>query len=218
MDDSSGVVVRGKRSVTRRAFLGCAAAGAASVVLTSAKTAEASEDRTIDRERTVGFWVKASRCVNCGECVKACDRHHPEIVCVGRSRRKVEPYTTGSGKEVYISTSCMHCADPSCASVCPAHAITKRADGIVTVDHDRCIGCKYCYQACPYSVPHYGHDGMDKCDFCASLGVRAGTAPRCVQACPMGALNAGWIKDIIVQSEGRAVKLEASSDPSMYLS
>ena len=110
-----------------------------------------------------GFLVRMSNCVNCQQCVEACRKANgtPEDV---PARRAVTPYTTANGQKVYVSTSCMHCEDPACATVCPARAITKGEGGVVTVDHDRCIGCKYCYQACPFGVPHYTSAGMDKCD------------------------------------------------------
>lgn len=110
------------------------------------------------------------------------------------------PYTTANGQKVYVSTSCMHCEDPACATVCPARAITKGEGGVVTVDHDRCIGCKYCYQACPFGVPHYTSAGMDKCDLCLEAGVALGEAPNCVQACKFRALHFGTIDDLVAGS------------------
>ena len=115
-----------------------------------------------------GFLVNTGRCVNCGKCVKACRAHNHTSEDMP-ARRKVVPYESDFGMKVYVSTSCMHCSEPACAQVCPAHAITKRPDGIVVVNAQRCIGCKYCFQACPFEVPHYGEEGMDKCDCCLEL-------------------------------------------------
>jgi len=91
-----------------------------------------------------------------------------------------------------ISLACNHCEEPICAEVCPAGAIAKRADGLVLIDPDRCIGCKYCSWACPYGAPQYdaeaGH--MTKCTFCAE-DLDAGLPPSCVAACPLRALDFG---------------------------
>jgi anaerobic dimethyl sulfoxide reductase subunit B (iron-sulfur subunit) len=209
-------------SVTRRTFVGVAAASAVALAAgTMAGRAyggdDTSGDDTSANQHVMAFWVKASKCVNCGSCVEACRTYHG-TADDEPSRRKVVGYTTSSGREVYVSTSCMHCDEPSCVEVCPAKAITKRSDGIVSVDPDRCIGCKYCNEACPFNVPHYTSHGMDKCDFCLSIGVRPGSTPRCVQACPTGALNAGWRDDVMAESGGEVVRIEGSTGPSMYLS
>lgn len=163
-----------------------------------------------------GFLVRTSNCVNCQECVEACRRANntPDDV---PARRKVEECKTASGKTVYVSTGCMHCEDPACATVCPAHAIAKGEGGVVSVDHDRCIGCKYCYQACPFSVPHYTSEGMDKCDCCLSAGVALGEKPYCVRACKFRALHYGTLDELMAGSGERARRIEASTGPSYLL-
>ena len=91
----------------------------------------------------------------------------------------------------------MHCANPGCASVCPAGAIAKRPeDGIVVVDKSKCIGCHYCFMACPFGVPQYTDEGMDKCDCCIGNGVTPGDTPHCVLACPTQALQFGELGDL----------------------
>lgn len=111
----------------------------------------------------------------------------------------------------------MHCADPSCAQACPAAAIEKGGGGIVAVNPDRCIGCKYCYQACPFEVPHYTDQGMDKCDCCRSIGVSLGDTPRCVDACKFKALHYGPLDQLMEASNGNAKPLEAPTGPSLLL-
>lgn len=183
----------------------------------SAGVAEADEPAEVVRDDVrYGFLVDTDNCVNCKKCVEACRASHdtPEDM---PARRKVTPYESSFGKTVYVSTSCMHCADPACATVCPARAIEKRADGIVTVNPDRCIGCKYCYQACPFQVPHYGKDGMDKCDCCLSVGIPAGDEPYCAQACMFDALHFGDVNELLKRNHYTAKQVEASTDPSLYL-
>ena len=113
----------------------------------------------------------------------------------------------------------MHCLDPSCAAVCPAGAITKReSDGAVVVNHDRCIGCKYCFEACPFSVPKYNERGMYKCDFCIENGTYPSQEPACVQGCPHDALHFGSIEDILAQHGDDIVPLTGITGPSVLLS
>lgn len=133
-------------------------------------------------------------------------------------RRKVVAYTGISGEERIVSTSCMHCEEPACLAVCPAEAIQKRADGIVVVDKTHCIGCRYCSQACPFEVPHFLPEGMDKCDCCLGNGIAAGDIPYCVQECRTGALRFGTMQELRKRSEGKAQRLEAPTNPSVYVS
>lgn len=122
----------------------------------------------------MGFLVKPHNCLNCQACVEACRKFNktPES---RPARRHITKYEK-DGEALFVSTSCMHCEEPACASVCPAGAIKKAEDGVVYVDKDRCIGCKYCYQACPFGVPTYSSAAMDKCDCCTLGGTRPGNA------------------------------------------
>ena len=166
-----------------------------------------------------GFLVKTANCVNCGKCVEACRLYNrtPEGM---EGRRRVECYESAFGRKVekrYVSFGCMHCEHPSCMEVCPAKAISKRDDGIVVVDSNRCIGCKYCYQACPFGVPHYGENGMDKCDCCLGNGVTAGQIPRCAEACMFDALNYGVLSELEEKTFGKAKHIGVSTGPSYLL-
>lgn len=214
--------------ISRRAALGGALAIGASTLVASQvdfadekafaqNGADADEPGSAaDESAQYGFLFKAKNCIDCGECVSACRlwSRTPESA---EARRTVTPYTTKTGKEVFISTSCMHCAVPACASVCPAGAIAKGEGGIVTVNKDRCIGCKYCYQACPYGVPHYTATGMDKCDYCLGNGVALGDEPHCVHACKVKALFYGTLDDLIAETKGKGHPMAGSTGPSFIL-
>ena len=91
-----------------------------------------------------------------------------------------------------VSLGCNHCERPICLEVCPANAYTKRPDGIVLLDADRCIGCRYCTWACPYGAPQYDWQAgrTSKCSLCSD-DIDAGLPPACVAACPMRALDFG---------------------------
>ena len=89
---------------------------------------------------------------------------------------------------------CMHCQDPACASACLVGALKKTAAGPVTYDGAKCIGCRYCLVACPFSVPRYEWSKLvpyvKKCDMCAGRQAK-GQQPACVEACPVQASIAG---------------------------
>lgn len=200
------------------AMLGATAlAGGAFVAYRDTAFAQGSEKPShAQNDAQYGFLVRASNCVDCQECVAACRRANntPDDV---EARRKVVSATTASGQEVFVSSGCMHCEDPACMTVCPAKAISKGDGGVVTVDHDRCIGCKYCYQACPFSVPHYTAAGMDKCDCCLEAGIKLGEKPNCVLACKFRALHYGTLDELMAGSGGRAKQIETSTGPSYLL-
>jgi len=93
------------------------------------------------------------RCVGCQTCTAACK--HANATPPGVQWRRVLDLEFGEYPDVqrvFVPTRCMHCDDPPCADVCPTTATKKRADGIVTIDYDLCIGCAYCIIACPYEA------------------------------------------------------------------
>ena len=93
------------------------------------------------------------RCVGCQTCTAACKQAN--ATPPGVQWRKVVDLEVGEYPEVkraFVPVGCMHCDDPPCMHVCPSTATRKRADGIVTVDYDLCIGCAYCAVACPYQA------------------------------------------------------------------
>ncbi len=112
------------------------------------------------------------RCIACHGCVIACKEGNE--VPVGVNRRWVITINEGTREERSISHACRHCEEPFCLEACPADAISKRADGIVQVDRDKCVSCESCADACPFGVPEFERDAegsptspMEKCSFCA---------------------------------------------------
>jgi ferredoxin len=89
-----------------------------------------------------------------------------------------------------VPVLCQHCASPACAKVCPAQAITTRADGIVLIDPALCTGCGDCRAACPYGAIYANASAniSQKCTLCAHLLDAGWERPRCVTACPVDAL------------------------------
>ena len=206
-----------EQNVQRRTFvLGALMAGVALdagvIFATGQRVAQAGEADSTQ----YGFLVNTKRCVNCGHCVEACVRanHTPSTLA---ARRQVREFVSDFGMTVYGSFGCMHCEEPACVQVCPAGAITKRNDGIVVVDSNRCIGCKYCFQACPFQVPHYGPLGMDKCDCCLGAGVLPGDEPNCVRACMFEGLRYGPVSKLMESTGGTARVVEAATKPSYLM-
>ncbi len=157
--------------------------------------------------KQMAFYFDASACSNCKACQIACQDKNglaPEM----RWRRVVQ-YGNGSWVQkgqvmipnnVYtysVSFSCMHCENPACVSVCPTGAMTKRADGLVVINADQCVGCRYCEWACPYGAPHLNEAKgvMTKCDMCQDLLAKSEN-PACVDACVMRAIKFGELADL----------------------
>ena len=101
----------------------------------------------------------------------------------------------------------MQCSDAPCVQVCPTGASHRTEDGIVTVDHGRCIGCKYCMMACPYGVRSWNKQQkvVEKCTLCEQK-LQQGELPQCVSQCGG---NARWIGD----TEDGLESFEGSEDP-----
>lgn len=140
-----------------------------------------------------------TRCIGCQACVSACRKANrvPE----GVTRLQVLPNPApgdNSNTRQFFRRSCQHCDNPPCVGACPTGASYKDpATGIVDVNHQRCIGCRYCLAACPYHVRFINPVSLtaDKCNFCRDSELAQGRLPACVQICPMKALTFGNLND-----------------------
>lgn len=97
-----------------------------------------------------GVVIDLTRCVGCYACVVACKQEN--FVPPGLTFNRVLITESPEAVKVMYPTQCNHCADPICVEVCPSGATRQTANGIVTVDQDQCVGCRYCLTACPYQV------------------------------------------------------------------
>jgi len=166
-----------------------------------------------------GMAIDLKRCTDCNSCAIACKTEHGTPNHVYWS--KVLVYEKGkfpATSMVFLPVLCMHCQDAPCLNVCPTAATYKREDGIVLVNYDHCMGCRYCELACPYDarvfleeIKPYHPDGVlipyeekvfknhhlgveEKCTFCVER-VDKGMEPTCVQTCPAYARYFGDIND-----------------------
>ncbi len=107
---------------------------------------------------------------------------------------------------------CMHCDEPGCLAACPAPgAIVQYGNGIVDVNPDQCIGCKYCETGCPFDVPKFSATTgkMSKCTLCVDR-VAVGLEPACVKSCPTGCLHFGTKDDMVALGQIRVSQLKAN--------
>ncbi len=171
-------------------------------------------------KRQYGFYVELERCIKCWSCEVAC-KAWKGIDAGTVSLRRVIEITSGefpAVKRTFLSMSCMHCEKPACEAVCPTGAISKRPeDGVVVVDQTKCIGCRYCFFACPFGVPQYDKT-MQKCDMCLDR-LAEGKEPACVATCPTRALHFGTMEELSkIAQEKVAKRLAGSTQPSVLVS
>lgn len=122
-------------------------------------------------------------------------------------------------QRTYIHWACQHCMEPACAGVCPVTAITKLPQGPVVINEKKCIGCRYCFQACPFKVPRFDFKKRvtRKCHMCYNrIPLLNYMKPACVAACPVGALHFDY-KDNIVREAKRRVQQRGGSSTVMGL-
>jgi Fe-S-cluster-containing dehydrogenase component len=97
--------------------------------------------------------IDTRACVGCEACVVACKQENKTPPGVNYNVVLEQPNAAADDKPLFLSKPCFHCENPPCVDVCPVNATFKREqDGIVVVDYDRCIGCRYCITACPYGA------------------------------------------------------------------
>ncbi|MBT8284199.1 MAG: 4Fe-4S dicluster domain-containing protein [Flavobacteriaceae bacterium] len=162
--------------------------------------------------------VDLAKCKNALKCQTSCNKNH--YITGDNAWIKVYKMQESPDTAPYwMPTTCQHCDKPACVTVCPVDATFKREDGLVLIDNERCIGCRFCMAACPYStrVFNWGDPGqevtlnldltdyeptpeyagkpskigtVDKCDFCPHM-VKQEELPHCVTACPNGVFYFG---------------------------
>ncbi|HQV50298.1 MAG TPA: 4Fe-4S dicluster domain-containing protein [Dokdonella sp.] len=191
--------------------------------------------------------IDLKRCIGCYACQLACKVEHgtpPGVLFARVLKREEGHYPTV--RQLFLPVLCNHCEEAPCVEVCPTGASFKwEEDGIVDIDADKCVGCRACMMACPYSNRYY-NDGQQnyyesgvtdyerarvsqhqtdvvmKCNFCRDR-VRAGKQPACVENCPTVARYFGDLDDpnsevsrLIKERGGFPLHPELGTKPSVY--
>ena len=180
-----------------------------------------------------GYAINISKCRGYRDCVHACakennlgsDTQYIRVIEMDRDSTDLRHGDHYYDHELvpvegkyYLPMQCMQCDNPPCVKACPVEATWTEPDGIVVVDYDWCIGCRYCMTACPYQARHFnwGHPDLasdsvnpdthylgnrprprgvvEKCHFCVQR-TRNGRQPACQEACPTGARIFGNLLD-----------------------
>jgi Fe-S-cluster-containing dehydrogenase component len=214
-----------------------------------------------------GYGLDVSRCIGCRRCVYACVEENnqsrdPQIhwirvlefereaVIRGIDLEDGNPYydheEVPAEDKLYLPVACMHCEDSPCTAVCPTGATWQEPDGIVVIDYDWCIGCRYCMASCPYGARHFnwqeptvpadeinpdmhllgnrprGRGVVEKCSFCIQR-VRDGRYPACLEACPVGARKFGNLLDpdseiryLLANKRTFVLKAELATHPKFF--
>jgi len=182
----------------------------------------ATERKYNARDHYYGMGVQVDKCIGCGRCVEACKAENDVPREPFYFRTWIERYQIRADGEVevdspeggihsfpsteedknvlrsfFVPKLCNQCDNPPCVQVCPVGATFKSQDGVVLVDKDYCIGCRYCIQACPYGARYLDPRTAtaDKCTFCYHR-ITKGLAPACVEVCPTGARVFGELKTL----------------------
>jgi len=210
------------------------------------------------------YALDLSRCIGCRRCVYACvaennQSRHPQLHWIRVLSMEKEKgidfahadayYPAAEVPEeghFYVPVSCQQCRNPACTKVCPTGATWVERDGIVVIDYDWCVGCRYCMAACPYGARHFNWTEpgippgelnpkthylgnrprpkgvVEKCTFCIQR-TRAGRYPACVEVCPVGARKFGNLLDkdseiryIIEHKRVLVLKEELNTTPRFF--
>ena len=209
------------------------------------------------------YALNLSRCIGCRRCVHACVEENnqsrdPEIqyirvlempkgtLDVEQSNHYYSHDKVPAEGKYYMPVQCHQCENPPCVKACPVKATWKDEDGIVVIDYNWCIGCRYCEAACPYWARRFNfaepkipkdeintemaylgnrirfRGTMEKCTFCLQR-VRQGLYPKCVEACPTGARQFGNLLDpdsvirhILREKRIYVLKEEVGTHPKFY--
>lgn len=172
--------------------------------------------------------IDLSKCKNERKCQKGCRSMHqlPEDVNWLKVYKMKESEATSP---YWMPSPCQHCDNPPCVKVCPVDATFIREDGVVLIDNKRCIGCRFCMAACPYSARTFiwsepvrstnyeksedkCHNSaprilgtVEKCDFCTGE-LAEGKLPKCVSSCPNGVFYMGDINEDTISNNNETIR------------
>jgi dimethyl sulfoxide reductase iron-sulfur subunit len=231
-----------KKEISRSQFLKLVTAGAAvtatgqllpEFLKQTGDTQETGADST-SRTRQWVLVFDLRRCEGCvtidkaPQCIEGCNAEH--FVPAGQEWIRVFEMEGPGGHSYFLPRPCMQCENAPCLNVCPVGATYRNEEGIILINHERCIGCRMCMAACPYGarvfnweepdnppgatfatyspeypVPHR-KGTVEKCMLCAHH-VKDGKLPACAEACPMYAIYLGDLTEDVATNGQEVVKL-----------
>ena len=198
-------------------------AGSANEREKSAASAESTLVKAAPKR--LGMLVDQRRCIGCHSCSIACKSENN--VPLGYWRSWVKGIQKGGfphAGNLYLRRLCNHCDVAPCVQVCPVGATFTTEDGVVLVDEDYCIGCRYCIQACPYGARflHPVTRTAEKCTFCYHR-ISQGLKPACVELCPTEArlfgrigLRSSPLSRFTRFNKIQVLKPELNTEPKVY--
>jgi len=186
-----------------------------------------------------GYALNLTRCIGCRKCAHACLAENNQsrdddddismsyirvlemnkgAINLETSTAYYDPETVPQKEKYYMPVQCHQCQESPCTKVCPVQATWPEKDGVIVVDYNWCIGCRYCMAACPYDARRFNYKKpslkpeninpnqnylsnrirpkgvVEKCTFCLQR-TRAGKYPACLEVCPTGARVFGNVLD-----------------------
>jgi formate dehydrogenase iron-sulfur subunit len=153
-----------------------------------------------------GLLIDVTTCIGCGACVDACNEEHGNPGSDSDQLNSKSFTVVQQRGDSFVRKLCMHCEHPTCVSVCPVGAFSKRESGAVVWDTNKCFGCRYCMVACPWGIPTFEWDSYNprirKCVLCYER-IEAGRPTACAEACPTEATLFGDREQLIEIAKNR---------------
>jgi formate dehydrogenase iron-sulfur subunit len=209
--------------INRRTFLKASAGAAGLLLLKPPSSAMASEAPT---REGMAMLVDVTKCVGCWWCYAACKNYNKFPETPRPDLEQPPPlspevcstlFPVKKGDEWHIrKQACNHCTEATCVEVCPTGALSFNELGFVQYDRDKCSGCGYCSEYCPFGVPQMesnlltGAAVMHKCTFCKDR-VDNGEIPACAAACSKGAITYGKRTDLVREGKERVNALKSAN-------
>jgi len=167
---------------------------------------------------TKAMLIDTSMCLFCNACTVECKRENNVVVGKDIFWTQMVTHEVGQFPDVrqhFIKRACNHCTEAACVDVCPTGALYHHPDGFVVLDQNKCNGCGYCTQFCPFGIPQLdvvslltGEAKANKCTFCVQRTANGGQTA-CAMACPFEAITFGERDELIAQGKQRVAALRA---------
>ncbi|MFC1928574.1 4Fe-4S dicluster domain-containing protein [Chloroflexota bacterium] len=214
--------------LSRKDFLKASAGAVGVLLLKPPALALAKESQT---REGMAMLVDVTKCVSCWWCYAACKNHNklPETIKPDPEQPPpLSPDVWTTLKPIKIGNewhsrkqACNHCSDAACVEVCPTGALSYNRLGFVQYDKEKCSGCGYCAEFCPFGIPQMESGKltssavMDKCTFCVDR-VTNGEQPACAEACPTGAIKFGKRAELVQEGQERVDTLRKANANAVF--